>query len=262
VEAAWSQALYFFIIGALLGSFGNVVVYRYLSNESVVFPNSRCPSCRVPISWFDNIPVLSWVLLKGKCRNCRSSISSQYPIVEALTAVLFLGAYVKHGLSFSALELCLFLWGLVVVSVIDLKSYLLPDIFTLPGVAIGLLLSYFNPERDFLDSLSGVLVGGGFFWAVSKAYFLIRKEEGLGGGDIKLLAVIGSFLGWESIPFILLVASLSGSIAGLLAMKMSQKGIKTVIPFGPYLAFGSGIYLFYGEYLARKYAEFMFPFLF
>jgi leader peptidase (prepilin peptidase)/N-methyltransferase len=152
--------------------------------------------------------------------------------------------------------------GLLILSVIDLKSYLLPDIFTLPGIFLGLVFSYLNPDRNLLDSAIGVFVGGGVFWAISKTYFLIRKEEGLGGGDIKLLAVIGAFLGWEAIPFVLLVASISGSLAGLLAMRVSQKGIKTIIPFGPFLAFGSAVYLFFGEYFARKYAEFLFPFLF
>jgi leader peptidase (prepilin peptidase)/N-methyltransferase len=183
-------------------------------------------------------------------------------LIEFLVAVLFAAAFMKAGLSVTTLEMCIFLWGLVVVSIIDLKSYLLPDLFTLPGIFLGLLFSYLNPERSFLNACWGVIVGGGVFWALAKAYFMIRKEEGLGGGDIKLLAVIGGFLGWEAIPFVLLVSSIVGSIAGLLAMKISQKGIKTIIPFGPYLAFGSVIYLFFGEYFAHKYAEFLFPFLF
>jgi leader peptidase (prepilin peptidase)/N-methyltransferase len=252
----------FFIFGAILGSFGNVIIYRYLSNESIVFPNSKCPSCQSPISWYDNIPVLSWLILRGKCRICHKPISVQYPIVEFLSGVLFLGAYFKAGLTFTAFEICFFLWGLLILSIIDLKSYLLPDIFTLPGIFLGLIFSYLNPDRNLLDSGVGAFIGGAIFWLLSKAYFLIRKEEGLGGGDTKLLAVIGAFLGWEAIPFILLVASISGAVAGLLAMKMSQKGIKTIIPFGPYLAFGSVIYLFFGEYFARKYAEFLFPFIF
>jgi len=257
------MVFYFFVLGAIFGSFGNVVIYRYLSNESIVWPRSRCPNCQKMIRWFDNIPIFSWLLwLRGKCRYCQSKISAQYPLIELLVAILFTAAYLKTGLKMTTFETCLLLWGLVIVSVIDLKSYLLPDLFTLPGIILGLLFSYLNPDRSFVDASLGVLVGGGVFWALAKAYFAIRKEEGLGGGDIKLLAVIGAFLGWEAIPFVLLVASVVGSIAGLLAMKMSQKGIKTIIPFGPYLAFGSVIYLFFGEYFARKYAEFLFPFLF
>lgn len=254
---------YFFIFGALLGSFGNVVIYRYLSNESVVFPNSKCPKCQFPIRWFDNIPILAWVIwLRGRCRNCSAKISIQYPLVELVTGLLFWGSYLKFGFTFSAVETCFFVWGLLILSTIDLKSYLLPDIFTLPGILLGVLLAYFNPQREVWDSLIGVLVGGGVFWALASGYYLVRKEHGLGGGDIKLLALIGAFLGWEAIPFVLLAASLSGSLAGLLAMRISQKGIKTIIPFGPYLAFGSATYIFFGEYFARKYAEFLFPFLF
>jgi leader peptidase (prepilin peptidase) / N-methyltransferase len=257
------KGVYFAILGALCGSFANVVIYRYLSNESCVTPRSRCPSCGQLISWYDNIPILAWLLwLKRKCRFCKTIISFEYPLVEFISMLLFFGVFLKRGMSFSSFEEAFFLWGLLVLSVIDLKTYLLPDIFTLPAIGLGLLGAYLNPDRFFQEALLGVLFGGGAFWLLSRLYYFFRKEEGLGGGDIKLLAVIGAFLGWEALPFVLLTSSLIGSLAGLLAMKKSQKGFKTVIPFGPYLAFGSALYIFFGQYFARKYAEFLFPFLF
>lgn len=251
-----------FILGTIIGSFVNVAALRYLSGESVVWPGSKCPACQVPIAWYDNVPILSWLILRGRCRKCRGGISYQYPIVEFLLGSLFLATYLKFGPTWTMVEVLVLLTGLVIVSLIDLKSYLLPDIYTLPGIGLGLLGAWLNPERSFGNALAGVVLGAGFLWALSYAYYLWRKQEGLGGGDIKLLAWMGAVLGWESLPFIMLAASIVGSIAGLWTMRSSQKGFKTMIPFGPYLALGSVAYIFFAEYFARKYAEFLFPFLF
>lgn len=252
----------FFILGTILGSFANVAIYRYFSGESLWWPGSKCPSCQTPIKWFDLIPIISWFVLSRKCRKCQTPISAQYPLVEFVMGILFLLAYLKFGISVSLIEILLFFLGLVIVSAIDLKVYLLPDVYTLSGLAIGLIGSVLNPERSFYDALAGVLLGGGFPWFVAYLYYLWRKEEGLGGGDIKLLAWMGAVLGWQAIPFIMIVASVVGSLAGLWAMRHSEKGLKTVIPFGPFLSLGALIYALGGQYLAHLYIEFLLPGLF
>ncbi|MCS6837294.1 MAG: prepilin peptidase, partial [Bdellovibrionaceae bacterium] len=241
-DALYYRAVFFvFVIflGLIMGSFANVVIYRFLSNESVIDPLwSRCPGCQKIIKWYDNIPVLSWLLLRGKCRHCGTSVSIQYPLVELLVAILFVFNFQKFGINFSFWEYSLYAWILVVVSFIDIKSYLLPDIFTVFGILAGFMGSFINPQRDWLDSAIGIVLGGGLFWFLSFVYFYFKKQVGLGGGDIKLLAMIGAFLGWKALPLVILIASITGSVAGLLAMRKSTKGLKTMIPFGPFLAIG------------------------
>lgn len=254
--------IYSFCLGAIFGSYSNVAIYRYLSGESVVWPGSKCPSCQTPLRWYHNIPIFSWVALKGKCQFCSKPISKQYWIVELFLGILFYLAYLKVGWTWTLVEYFIFLTGLVIVSGIDLKSYLLPDIYTWPGIFIGLIGAYLNPEREFISALLGVLFGGGFLWSLAWMYKKWRGEDGLGGGDIKLIAWIGALLGWEAIPFVMILSSLLGTLAGLLTMRSSQKGFKTMIPFGPHLALGSVIYLLFGDYFSRKYAEILGSLLF
>lgn len=261
-DPAGFGVILFFVIGAIFGSFANVAILRYQKGESVVFPGSRCPKCGTAIRWKDNIPILSWFLLKGRCRACRESISPRYWIVELLTATLFALAFLKLGWSWFLLEILVFFLGLVIVSFIDIDSFLLPDIYTLPGMVLGLLGALLNPERGFLDAAFGLLLGGGFLWAVAYFYFLIRKEEGMGGGDIKLLGWIGAVLGWQSIAFVIISASLVGTAGGLLVASREKKGMKTVIPFGPYLALGAVLFVLGGEWIAEQYSQFFLPFLF
>jgi leader peptidase (prepilin peptidase)/N-methyltransferase len=180
-------------------------------------------------------------------------------MVELLMASLFTLAYFKFGISWTLLEILLLLFGLVTVSFIDLDRFLLPDIFTLSGIVIGLIGGFLNPERSFAESVLGVFLGGGFLWSIAHIYFLIRKEEGMGGGDIKLLAWLGAVLGWKAIPFIILSSSLLGSFVGIALAMRSRKGMKTVIPFGPYLALGAVIYIFVGESLAELYLQLFIP---
>lgn len=251
----------FGVLGLLLGSFGNVLIRRVPLGISVVTPRSYCPGCEKPIGWRDNIPVLSWLLLRGKCRACGVKISWRYPLVELLTAAFFVGAYLYLGWSWFLLEALIFLFGLVVVSFIDFDHFLLPDVFTLPGIVIGFAGAVLNPERLWWDSLLGIILGGGFLWCVAYLYYLMRKEDGLGGGDIKLMAWIGAVLGWNSVAFTIIVASVTGSIVGLCFAARGTKGMKTVIPFGPYLALGAVFYLFGGEELAHRHLEVFLPFL-
>lgn len=239
----WVETAFLFILGLLFGSFGNVVIWRLPREESVVTPRSKCPQCSTAIAWYDNVPVFSWLILRGRCRACGTSISFRYPLVELLTGLLFAAVFWNYGYQWVTLEYLWFVWGLIVVSFIDFDHMILPDVFTLSGVVIGLLGAAINPERDFMDALSGVLMGGGFLWLIAYLYLVLRKEEGMGGGDIKLLAWIGAVLGWKSIPFVILGASLVGSVIGLGLAMRSRAGLKSVIPFGPYLAAAAILYL-------------------
>ncbi len=255
----WVEAAFLFIFGLLLGSFANVVIHRLPKGESVVKPRSRCPKCGVLIAAYDNIPVFSWLLLRGKCRSCQAPISIRYPLVELVTGVLFAAIFLKHGMTWSTLEYLLLAWGLVVVSCTDLDLMILPDVFTLPGIVLGLVGAAINPDRSFYSSLAGVLMGGGFLWAVAYLYLVVRKEEGMGGGDIKLLAWLGAVLGWPAVPFVVLVSSVVGSVVGLVLAIRGRAGLKSVIPFGPYLALAAVIYLLGGDRLGMWYIGLFLP---
>lgn len=250
---------FFFVLGALWGSFANVVILRWPQGESVVVPRSHCVKCQALIRWYDNIPILSWFLLRGRCRQCQAPFSFRYVLVELLTAALFALAFWKFGWSWTLLEALWFIFGLVTVSFIDFDHYLLPDVFTLSGIVIGLAGAYLNPERSFADALIGFLIGGGFLWALAYFYFLLRKEDGMGGGDIKLLGWIGAVLGWQAVPFVILSSSILGSVVGLAVAYRQKKGMKSVIPFGPYLALAALLYLFAGEELSHSYLSWLFP---
>lgn len=253
------EVIFFFGLGLLWGSFANVVIHRWPRGESFIMGRSRCPSCHKVISWWWNIPVLSYLFLRGRCAFCEMRISVRYPIVELITGLLFAGVFLKFGWSWFTLEALVFCFGLVTVSFIDLDHMLLPDVFTLSGVVLGLVGAGLNPERSFYSSLLGVLVGGGLLWAVAVLYFYIRKQDGLGGGDIKLLAWIGAILGLSAIPVVILFASLWGSFFGLSLALFRREGLKTAIPFGPYLALGAQFYLFFGEQAIGWYFQTLFP---
>jgi leader peptidase (prepilin peptidase)/N-methyltransferase len=249
----------FFVFGAIFGSFANVVIYRLPSEESIVLPASHCYSCKKPIKWYDNVPIFSWFILRGKCRNCSAKFSFRYPLVELIMAGLFVLAYHYAGFSWTLLEYLLFIFGLVCCTFIDIDHMILPDEFTLSGIVIGLVGAALNPQRDFLEAFFGVLMGGGFLWAMAYVYFLFTKQEGMGGGDIKLLAWIGALLGWKAIPFVIMSSAIIGSVIGLIAARKQGAGLKTVIPFGPYLALGAVIYLFGGESIALWYLNLFLP---
>lgn len=251
--------IFIFLIGAIFGSFANVVIYRLPKDESVVKPGSHCMSCNTPVRWFDNIPIFSWFILRGKCRHCHAKYSFRYPFVELLMAGLFALSYHYAGWSWSLLEYLFFVFGLVVCSFIDFDHMILPDEFTLSGIVIGLVGAFLNPQREFLDALLGVLMGGGFLWGVAYVYYLLTKREGMGGGDIKLLGWIGALLGWKSIPFVIMSSAVIGSVVGLVAARSQNAGLKTVIPFGPYLALGALMYLFGGQTIAFWYLDLFLP---
>jgi leader peptidase (prepilin peptidase) / N-methyltransferase len=244
------NTLSFFValFGALVGSFLNVVIVR-LPEEgaSVVFPPSHCPACKKDIAWYDNIPILSFLWLRGRCRQCGVRISWRYPLVEAAMALLSLALYLHFGLTLLFPIYFLFCAALVAVICIDLQHQIIPDVISLPGIVIGFALSFVNPFVTWQDAGLGVLFGGGSFYLVALVYYLLTKREGMGGGDIKLLAMIGAFLGWQSLPFVVFGSSLLGTVAGVWAMIEQRKGGKTVIPYGPFLAMAALLYLFFRQ---------------
>ena len=205
--------IFFFVLGAIIGSFLNVCIYRMPRNESIVRPGSRCPGCGTPIRFYDNIPIVSYLILRGKCRKCGQAISIRYAAVELLTAVLFAVLFWLFGLSIELAIALVFACLLIVISLIDLEFLIIPDILSLGGLGLGILLSFFRrPDFWIIDALLGVLLGGGILYAIAKLYELVRKAEGMGGGDIKLLAMIGAFCGWKGILFALVSGSVIGTV--------------------------------------------------
>ena len=241
------------IFGALVGSFLNVCIFRLPKEESIIWPGSHCPHCKKPIKFYDNIPLISYLLLKGRCRYCKGSISLQYPLVEGITALSSLFLIIKFGPSLSYLFYFAFVAALIVITVIDLYHQIIPDAISLPGIGVGLLASLIIPQITFSNSLIGILLGGGSLFIVATFYQWLFKREGMGGGDIKLLAMIGAFLGWKAVLLTILLSSLIGSVTGILMMVVKGKDFKYAIPFGPFLSLGAVISLFYGEEIVRWY---------
>jgi leader peptidase (prepilin peptidase) / N-methyltransferase len=246
-----SLTVFFFILGAIFGSFFNVVIYRVPRNESIVHPGSHCPNCGTSIQFYDNIPFVSFLVLRGHCRKCGQHISMRYLLVEMITAFMFAAFYHLLGLS---IELPIFLvFGslLVIISFIDLDHYIIPDIFSLGGLCLGIAVSFFRPFFSYKDSFIGVLVGGGILYAIAKSYELVRKREGMGGGDIKLLGMIGAFCGWKGVIFSLVTGSFAGTIVGVPLMLIKRQDARYALPFGPFLSAGALIFAIAGDDIIR-----------
>ena len=236
------------LLGAVVGSFLNVVIARLPRKESLVTPRSRCLACGAAIRWFDNLPLLSYLYLKGRCRDCGSRIGWRYPVVEGVTAVVFAFSGFYFGLTRPLLPALYLLSALVAVTAIDLEHQLIPDRITLPGVAAGFLASLVIPGPAWTDSLIGILVGGGIFFAI-----IALSGGGMGGGDMKLAAMVGAFLGWK---LTLLTLFLGVFLGGFVAVALLVGGLrkrKDPIPFGPFVALGAAVSLFWGEGLLRWY---------
>lgn len=256
--------IYIFALGAAVGSFLNVCIARLPEDESLIRPASRCPKCENPIKWYDNIPVISFLVLRAKCRNCGAPISIQYPAVELLTAILFV--LILHGFSnIAAMGIyMIFTCAMVVVAFIDLKHYIIPNEISLPGIPIGLLLSLAPAwwtdgqlvAGSFLDSLIGCLVGGGVLYIIGRLSLLILKKEGMGGGDVKLLGMVGAFLGWKMALLTIIMGAFGGSIVGvgLIAAGLHKRGKH--IPFGPFLALGAWLSMMWGDRLLWAYLNY------
>lgn len=237
----------------VVGSFLNVCICRMPKDESIVSPPSHCPHCSYRIRWYDNIPLVSYILLCGKCRGCGTAISLQYPLVELLNGVLTLLLFLRFGPTPAFAALFLFCSALVTVTFIDIEHQIIPDEISLSGIVIGFALSFFLKGHNWLNSLLGILLGGGCLLLVAYTYQRLTGKDGMGGGDIKLLAMMGAFLGWKAVPFIIFVSSLIGSVIGVSIMLMQKKDSKLAIPFGPYLALGAILYIFYGRQLIHWY---------
>ncbi len=243
------------LFGLAIGSFLNVVIHRVPRGESVVSPGSRCPNCGYALRWKDNIPVLSWLLLGGTCRQCRAPISIQYPIVELVTALLFvLVTWMTPAGPLLASRLILVVI-LIVLFGIDLHHQILPNVITLPGIAIGLLFSLFAPP-GLRDALIGTVLGGAILYGIAAAYYAVRREEGLGMGDVKMLAMIGAFLGWKAVLVTLVLSSFAGALVGVGLIAFSRGTMRLALPFGTFLALGALAAMLVGEPLVTWYAGF------
>ncbi len=242
-----------FMVGAVIGSFLNVCIRRVPAGESVVYPRSHCPRCGARIRSWDNIPLLSYVILRGRCRSCRVPIPWRYPIVEAVTGVLLTLLLWRFDLSPRLVPSALFVFALVVVSFIDLDHQIIPDVISLPGIVVGLLFAVIGYGPRPLASACGILLGGGLLWAVAAGYHAFTGREGMGGGDIKLLAMIGAFLGWPGVLVTLMVGSFTGALVGLTLMVARGTDSRVPIPFGPFLALGGLCGLFYGHEITAWY---------
>ena len=237
------------IFGSVVGSFLNVCIFRIPADKSIILPASHCVNCHHPIKFYDNIPIISYLILRGRCRNCNIKISPVYPAVEFLTATLSVLLFLKYGLTLQYLLTFIFSSSLVVITFIDLEHQIIPDIITLPGIPIFFLSAIFVMNVRPLDSLLGIVIGGGLFYLIAAGYQLLRKTEGMGGGDIKLMGMLGAFFGWQSLWFILLAGSLLGAIVGISVMIFKGKDMKYAIPFGPFLSISAVAYIFFGKYV-------------
>jgi len=236
--------IFFTVAGAAVGSFLNVLICRLPESQSIIFPSSHCPKCKHRIRFYDNIPIISYLVLRGRCRDCHEKISFRYPAVEAITAVISLFLFLKFGISLKYLFAFLFSSALIVITFIDFDHQIIPDVITLPGIPIFFLVAVFFMDVPFLDALLGILIGGGVLFAIAFLYEIITKREGMGGGDIKLLAMLGAFLGWKSLFFILFVSSLLGAVVGISLMIAKGRDMKYAVPFGPFLSVAALAYLF------------------
>jgi leader peptidase (prepilin peptidase)/N-methyltransferase len=245
--------IFSFILGSIVGSFLNVCIYRLPLKISIITPPSNCPSCGRPIPFYENTPILSYILLKGKCRGCNAPISLQYPLIEFLTGLVALSLTLRFGLNLTTLFYFLFISALIVITFIDLKYQIIPDVISLPGIGIGFLSSFFLPQITFLDSFLGIFIGGGSLLIVSTTYYLLTKREGMGFGDVKLLSMIGAFLGWKGALIGLITGAFIGTLIGVLLMIKEKKDSKYPIPFGPFLSIGAILFIFFGREIIMAY---------
>ena len=239
------------LLGLMVGSFANVCVHRIPKGESIVFPGSRCPACGQAITWYDNLPLFSWLWLRGRCRHCHAGIAMRYPLLEFLMGASW-GLLAWHFGPALQLVMALLLVSLLwVLTFIDLETGLLPDTITLPGIAVGLLFSFWTGEP--VDSLVGAVAGYGLFWLVSRVFLLLTGREGMGYGDFKLLAMLGAFFGWQALPFIIFVSAFCGAVIGGIYLLVSRRHVRAEIPFGPYLALAGMLWLLTGPDIWQWY---------
>jgi leader peptidase (prepilin peptidase)/N-methyltransferase len=241
------------VVGLCVGSFLNVCILRLPKEQSLVSPPSTCPQCGQRIAWYDNIPLVSWIVLRGKCRRCGNAISAQYPLIEALVGALWLAAYLRYGISVHALAGALFCTILLGIGITDARHYLIPDEFTWGGLGIGLGLSLVGGWQGFLQAVIGAAVGFGLLYAVGAAGRWLFKEEAMGGGDIKMMAMVGSFVGWKGV----LLTIFAGALLGTLIFVPLSLRKKRLVPFGVFLAVGAAVAFVWGDAIIEWYRHFL-----
>jgi leader peptidase (prepilin peptidase)/N-methyltransferase len=270
------EIVFALLIGLVIGSFLNVVILRLPQGVSITLPRSRCPQCQNPISWYDNVPVLSYFILRGRCRHCRKPYSARYPLIEAMTGVVSVLLELKFGLTIEWGIFLAFSAALIVLAFIDLDHRILPDVITLNGIWIGVLISMYLAQPSALierilravgyetanlhvialtASLFGAIVGGGLLWGVAEAYLRIRGIEGMGFGDVKMMAMVGAFLGAPLALVTIMLGSLLGSVIGLTFIKFAGKTRQYELPFGTFLSLAGIVAVLYGDDLVRWYIE-------
>jgi leader peptidase (prepilin peptidase) / N-methyltransferase len=241
------------LFGAIIGSFLNVCIHRLPRDTSIVWPASACPTCGRALSWFENIPIVSYAFLLGRCRSCRAPISMRYPIVEALTAAMFALAFWYYGPGPLLISRLIFGCALIVLFAIDLEHHLLPNVITLTGIIVGFLLSFTTEQPGWRSSLIGIVAGGGVLFLIAEGYYRVRHEEGLGMGDVKMLAMMGAFLGWPLAILSLMIASVAGTIVGLALIVTGRGTMKYALPFGTFLAIGAAVSAAAGQAILSWY---------
>lgn len=249
------------ILGAIIGSFLNVVIHRWPAEMSIVTPASHCPRCSRPIRWWDNIPVVSWLVLRARCRHCAEPISPRYPLVELSNALFYVAVAMVTGLSLAFVLIAAITSMLIVLIFIDLDTQLLPDVVDIPGIAVGLLIGWLGLggsyplllSSSFSESVLGAAAGGGLLLIVGASYKLLRKVEGMGLGDVKMLAMIGAVMGWQGIIPVLFVASFTGAIVGVFFGLRQGSGLRVALPFGPFLGVAAFVVLFFGRPISEGY---------
>jgi leader peptidase (prepilin peptidase)/N-methyltransferase len=251
---AWAP-LFLTVLGLCVGSFLNVVIYRVPRRLSIVWPGSFCPACRAPIHWYDNLPVVGWMVVGGRCRACRARIPARYPIVEALTGGLFLLHLLVFGWDPILVPRILFACAMVALFAIDLEHKLLPNVITLPGITAGLAFSLVFPP-GIVDSVIGVVAGYGSLWLVATGWELFAKKEAMGGGDLKMLAMVGAFLGWQGVVITFFVGFMVGGFFSGLLLAARKARLASQIPFGTFLAIGAMVASFWGLRMLNWYLSF------
>lgn len=241
------------LFGLVFGSFANVCVHRIPRGESVAFPGSRCPACQHAIAWYDNIPLISWLLLGGRCRHCKAAIAVRYPVLEVLMGISWAWLAWHYGLTPQLLQALVLISMLWILTLIDLETGLLPNVLTLPGIVIGLGFAWWL--GDPLDAVIGAVAGYGVFWLVARLFLLVTGREGMGYGDFKLLAMLGAFMGWQALPFIIFFSSMVGAVVGSLLLLGAGKHLRAEIPFGPYLAGAGMVWFIWGHGILHWYAS-------
>ncbi len=247
--------VYVALVGLVIGSYLNVVIYRLPRGISTILPRSRCTRCKAKIRAWDNVPLFSFLFLRGHCRHCGSPIGWRYPMVEALTAICLVAIFRRFEGTLEIGVAAVFCGAMIVLAMIDLEHYILPDLITKTGIVVGLFLQLWLPWRSLKEAMIGVALGAGVLYALAKVWLWWKGVPGMGMGDVKMLAMIGAFLGWQGVVVTLFLASLSGSLIGLGLMLRGRLDLQSKLPFGTFLAFGALLALFFGERLMGAYLQ-------